>query len=144
MTNRRRSERLIITLPPDVVDRLKHGGARSDKTHGPYNYTRQLRRTLGLYEAVVLKSDPRETKGMPEEQYELVISLLRDPHRLETFHIHRLGDYLLEVPECAPRAREIGLDPADLAATADGLSFAEKLHLVDAAQIRHAPPPKAK
>ncbi len=141
MTTRVRPNRLIITLPPDVLDRLKARGARSDKTHGPYNYTQQLTRTLGLYDSVVVRSDPRDTRAFPEEHYELILDLLRDPSRLEAFHIHRLGDYLLDVPRFAQRARDLGLDPAALAQTVNGLSFAEKLHLVDAAQVRYAPPP---
>jgi hypothetical protein len=141
MTNRRRSERLIITLPPEVIDRLKSRGARSDKTHGPYNYTQQLTRTLELYESVVVKSDPRDTRSLPEDHYDLILGLLRDPQKLEAFHIHRLGDFLLELPLFAERARAIGLDPEQLAKTLNAYSYAEKLHLVDAAQIRNAPPP---
>jgi hypothetical protein len=145
MTIRRRYDRLIITLPPDVIDRLKARGARSDKTHGPYNLTQQLTRTLGLYESVVVRSDPRETQGLPEEHYELILDFLRDPQRLETFHITRLGDYLVEVPGFAQRVRDLGLDPAALAKTVNALTFAEKLHLVDSAQVRHAPAaPKAR
>jgi hypothetical protein len=106
MTNRR-SDRLIITLPPEVIDRLKTRGARSDKTHGPYNYTQQLTRTLELYESVVVKSDPRDTRSLPEAQYDLILDLLHDPQKLESFHIHRLGDYLLEVPVFAERARDM-------------------------------------
>jgi hypothetical protein len=140
MTNRR-SDRLIITLPPEVIDRLKTRGARSDKTHGPYNYTQQLTRTLELYESVVVKSDPRDTRSLPEDQYDLILDLLHDPQKLESFHIHRLGDYLLEVPVFAERARDMGLDPEELAKTLNAFTFAEKLHLVDAAQIRNPPPP---
>ncbi|HEV3459844.1 MAG TPA: hypothetical protein VHG32_25135 [Thermoanaerobaculia bacterium] len=142
MSNRHRSERLIITLPPDVLDRLRTRGARSDKTHhGPYNYTNQLTRTLNLYESVVLRSDPRETRGLPETHYDLILDLLLEPHRLEMFHIHRLGEYLLELPDFSQRARRLGLEPAALAATVNGFTYAEKLHLVDSARIRHAPPP---
>jgi hypothetical protein len=141
MTSRRRSNRLIITIPPDVIDRLKTRGARSDKTHGPYNYTQQLTRTLELYESVVVKSDPRETRDLPEEHYDLVLDLLHDPQRLESFHIHHLGDYVSEVPHFAERARTIGLDPDQFAKAINAYTFAEKLHLVDAAQIRNAPPP---
>jgi hypothetical protein len=139
MTNRRPSNRLIITLPSDVIDRLQNRGARSDKTHGPYNYTQQLTRTLGLYESVVVRSDPRETQGLPEEQYELILDFLREPHRIESFHITRLGDYLLEAPGFAQRVRDLGLEPAALAETVNALTFAEKLHLADSAQVRHAP-----
>jgi len=141
MTIRRRHDRLIITLPPDVLDRLRTRGARSDKTHGPYNYTKQLTRTLGLYESIVVRSDPRETQDLPQEHYDLIIDELREPQRLETFHIHRLGGYLLEVPDFPQRARDLGLDPAALAKTVNDLTFAEKLHLVDSAQIHHASPP---
>lgn len=137
--SRRRSDRLIITLPPEVLDRLRHRGARSDKTHGPYNYTQQLTRTLELYESVVIKSDPRETRDLPQAHYELVLDLLHDPQRLEAFHIHRLGDYLSDDPQFAARARAVGLDPAELARTINAYTFAEKLHLVDSAQIRNAP-----
>jgi len=139
MTNRRRSDRLIITLPPDVLDRLRTRGARSDKTHGPYNYTQQLTRTLELYESVVVKSDPRETRDLPEKHYDLVLDLLRDPQRLETFHIHHLGDYLSEQPHYSERARAIGVEPDQFARDLNAYTFAEKLHLVDAAQVRNAP-----
>jgi hypothetical protein len=140
MTNRR-SDRLIITLPPEVIDRLKSRGARSDKTHGPYNYTQQLTRTLELYESVVVKSDPRDTRSLPADHYDLILDRLHDPQKLESFHIHRLGDYLLEVPLFAERARALGLEPEELAKTLNAYTFAEKLHLVDAAQIRNPPPP---
>jgi hypothetical protein len=139
MTSRHRSDRLIITLPPDVLDRLRTRGARSDKTHGPYNYTQQLTRTLELYESVVVKSDPRETRDLPEKHYGLVLDLIRDPQKLETFHIHHLGDFLSELPGYAERARALGLDPDQFARDLNAYTFAEKLHLVDAAQIRNAP-----
>jgi len=139
MNSRRRSDRLIITLPPDVIDRLRTRGARSDKTHGPYNYTQQLTRTLELYESVVVRSDPRETRDLPEAHYDLVLDLIRDPQKLESFHIHHLGDYLAELPRYAERARAIGVDPARLARDINAYTFAEKLHLVDAAQVRNAP-----
>jgi hypothetical protein len=143
MPSPRRAKRLVITLSPAVVERLKAHGARSDRTHGPYNYTQQLTRALQLYESVVVRSDPRDTRALPEDHYGLILDLLEDPHELETFHVHHLGDYLAELPAFAARARQLGLDPAKLAKTLNAYTFAEKLHLVDAAQIRHAPrPPK--
>ena len=140
MTKRQSSDNLIITLPQEVVARLRSRGARADRYHGPYNLTQQLSRTLGLYESVVIRSDPRATRGLPEDRYDLILDLLRDSHELETFRIHHLGQYLFETPDFAARAREIGADPAALAAEITAYSFAEKLHLVDAAQIRNAPP----
>ncbi len=138
-----RSDRLIITLPPAVIVRLQTRGARADRTHGPFNYTQQLSRSLDLYESVVVRSDPRTTRGLAAEPYDLILDLLRDPQELETFHIHRLGDYLSDLPEFAACTRQIGADPAELATTVNAFSFAEKLHLVDAAQIRNAPRPTA-
>jgi hypothetical protein len=137
----RHSDRLIITLPPAVIDRLHTRGARSDRTHGPFNYTQQLSRTLELYESIIIRSDPRATRGLPEDQYQLILELLLDPQKLEAFHILRLGDYLSDLPHFLARTREIGADAANLAATINACSFAEKLHLVDAAQIRNAPRP---
>jgi hypothetical protein len=141
VTSRQRSDRLIITLPPAVIDRLHSRGARSDRTHGPFNYTQQVSRTLELYESVVIRSDPRVTRGLAEELYDLILELLLDPQELETFHIHRLGDYLSDLPDFAARARKLGAKPEQLAKTINAYAFAEKLHLVDAAQIRNAPPP---
>lgn len=138
MTRSRPAKRLIITLPPEVIDRLRSRGARSDKNHGPYNLTRQLTRALGLFDAVVLKSDPRETGDLGASAYDLIVDLLRDPHRLETFHVHCLGEYLLELPDFASRARGSGLEPEEFAKTVGRLTFAEKLHLVDAAQLHHS------
>jgi len=141
MTRTRPGKRLIITLPPEVLLRLRNRGARSDKNHGPFNYTRQLTRALWLYDSVVLRSDPRERGALGKQHYELVVDLLRDPHRLEAFHIHCLGEYLLEIPDFARRAREIGLEPEALAKAVGGLTFAEKLHLVDSAQLRQSSRP---
>jgi hypothetical protein len=139
MSNPTHSDRLIITLPRQVIDRLKARGGRSDKTHGRCSYTRLLTRTLGLYESIIVRSDPRETRALPEPQYELIVDLLREPQRFEAFHIQRLGEYLLDLPDFARRARALGLEPEAFARDVNGLTFAEKLHLVDSAQIRHAP-----
>ena len=141
MSRSRPARPLIITLPPEVMHRLRDRGARSDKNHGPYNLTRQLTRALGLFESVVLKSDPTETGALSERAYHLVVDVLRDAHRLEPFHIHCLGEYLLELPDFARRVRCIDLEPEELAKTVGRLTFAEKLHLVDAAQLRHPPRP---
>jgi hypothetical protein len=136
----RRPASLQITLPVAVVDRLRSRGARSDRYHGPLGYTRQLNRTLDLYESVLVKSDPRETRGLAAEHYELIVELIDDPQKLESFHVQRLGQYLAEVAGFAERARAAGIaDPEEFARTLDGFSFAEKLHLLDAAQLRHAP-----
>lgn len=137
---RQRPHRSTVSLPPKLRNRLEARGARSDKSHGPFNYTSQLARTLELYDSVLIKSDPRQTSDMPEHDYQLVLELLTDPLALETFHIARLGDYLFELPAYQARARERKFDPQRFRETINAYPFAEKLHLVDAAQVRNAPP----
>jgi hypothetical protein len=136
----RRSHRSTISLPPKLRSQLEARGARSDKSHGPYNYTRQLARTLALFDDVLSKSDPRNTSGLPQDRYDLILEVLTDPLSLESFHITRLGDYLAELPLFRDRARELALDCDELRNTINALPFAEKLHLVQTAQVRHAPP----
>jgi hypothetical protein len=137
---RQRGHRSTISLPPELRAALEARGARSDKSHGPYNYTHQLARTLEFYGAVVERSDPRQTRGMPADQYELVVEVLTDPLALKTFHILHLGDYLLEIPAFRARLRDLELDSRRLRDLLNDYPFAEKLHLVEAAQVRHAPP----
>jgi hypothetical protein len=137
---RQRAHRSTISLPPKLRNRLEARGARSDKSHGPYNYTRQLARTLELYDSVLIKSDPRQTREMPEDDYEMVVAVLTDPLALESFHIVRLGDFLFDLPEFRARARERGIDPQQFRDKLNAFPYAEKLHLVDAAQVRNAPP----
>ncbi|HEY6324836.1 MAG TPA: hypothetical protein VJA16_25090 [Thermoanaerobaculia bacterium] len=135
-----RERRSTISLAPEVRAALEARGARSDKGHGPRNYTRQLARTVELYGAVVERSDPRQTRDMPADQYELVVEVLTDPLALATFHILHLGDYLLDLPAFRARLRELEVDSEQLRGLLNGYPFAEKLHLVEAAQVRHAPP----
>jgi hypothetical protein len=116
------------------------GGASSDKSRGPFNYTRQLSRTLELYERVLVKSDPRVTQNMAAEVYDLVVEVLTDPQELEDFHITKLGNYLVDLPAFRARAGEHRVDMESFRKMLNGYSFAEKLHLVDAAQVRNAPP----
>jgi hypothetical protein len=137
---RQRTHRSTISLSPKLRDRLEARGARSDKGHGPYNYTRQLARTLELYDSVLIKSDPRQTRDMPEEHYEMVLELLIEPLALESFHIVRLGDYLFDLPAFRARARERRIDPQQFRDMLNAFPYAEKLHLTDAAQVRNAPP----
>jgi hypothetical protein len=137
--SRQRRRRTTIALPSSLRDRLEARGARSDKGHGPYNYTRQLARTVERYDSVLARSDPRQTRDLPDEAYELVVELLTSPLELESFHILHLGDYLFDQPAFHARAGERRIDPQQLRDTLNALPYAEKLHLADAAQVRNAP-----
>ena len=136
---RQRPSRSTVSLPPRVRQRLEARGARAAKGHGRFSYTNQLARTLVFYDSVLGKSDPRQTAGMRPDQYDLVLEILTEPLELQEFHILRLGDYLFEHRTFQARARERQIDPRQLCDTLNGYPFAEKLHLVDAAQTRHAP-----
>ncbi len=140
MPPRQRSSRSTVSLAPKLRRTLETRGARSDKGHGPFNYTNQLIRTMELYDSVLGRSDPRRTAGMPPDHYELVLEILTEPLELEDFHILRLGDYLFELRAFQDQARQRQLDPRPFCDALNNYPFAEKLHLVDAAQIRHAPP----
>ena len=135
-----RPRRSTVSLAPWLRQTLEERGARGDKSHGPFNYTIQLTRTLARYDTVIARSDPRETAAMPPDHYELVVDSLTEPLDLEDFHISRLGDYLFEQRAFQALARERRLDPRQVCDTLNGYPFAEKLHLVDTAQVRHAPP----
>jgi hypothetical protein len=135
---RRPPHRSTISLAPELRARLEARGARSDKGHGPYNYTRQLGRTLELFDSLLAKSDPRQTNAMPQDDYDLVVAALPDALMLVTFHIAHLGDFLFELPAFRARAAELALDPQELRDRINAYPFAEKVHLAQAAQIHHA------
>jgi hypothetical protein len=137
--SRHRRSRSTISLPSHLRDRLEARGARSDKGHGPYNYTRQLARTVELYDSVLARSDPRQTLNLPQEDYELVVELLTEPLQLTDFHILHLGDCLFDLPAFHARAGERRIDPQQLRDTLNALPYAEKVHLADAAQVHNAP-----
>jgi hypothetical protein len=137
---RQHPSRSTVSLPPWVRQRFEARGARAARgRHGSFSYTNQLARTLEFYDSVLGKSDPRQTAGMRPDQYDLVLEILTEPLELKEFHILRLGDYLLEHRTFQARARERQIDPRQLCEALNGYPFAEKLHLVEAALIRHAP-----
>ncbi len=130
-----RKERTNLAIPPAVQQSLEARGARRRRGPGPLNFRRQLTQSLETFDNLLLHSDPRRTKQMPEPMYEAVLELLTNPLSLESFHILHLGTYLTTLPGWEARA---GAGAARLAETVDSYSFAEKLHLVEAAQARHA------
>lgn len=81
---------------------------------------------------------------MSQADYELVLDVLTDPVAIEVFHVVVLGDYLRELPAFQNEAKMRQRDPETLLKAINAYSYAEKLHLVDAAQARHAPPPPRK
>jgi hypothetical protein len=144
-----------MTLPPEVIVRLRRRGAASRKgrqpsDHGTQSYTLSLQRSLGQFDSIAVHSDPRETRGLAPAVYELIVTVLTSPRTLDLGHIRRLGSYLTDSPLFHERARALGLSPTVLADEINAYSFAEKVHLIDAAELVHhglaapaAPRPRA-
>ncbi|HEV3459839.1 MAG TPA: hypothetical protein VHG32_25110 [Thermoanaerobaculia bacterium] len=133
-----RRHRSTISLAPRLRAQLAARGARTDKGGGPYSFTSQLARAVELFDSLLAKSDPRQTRDMPQGDYDLAIEALTDPLELGEFHIARLGDYLWERRAFRARAAELAIDPQEFRDRINAYPFAEKLHLVQAAQVRHA------
>jgi hypothetical protein len=87
-------------------------------------------------------TDPRLTRGMPEEFHGLVIRLLPAPWALGRFEIRKLEQVLEDAPGFAAAVTAGGVDPAVLLAAVAAASPAEKLTLVDHA-IQHQAPATA-
>jgi hypothetical protein len=98
-----------------------------------------LNLSLLLYDSVHMPCDPRHTRALPQEQYDLVVEILQGSHLLEASEVQRLGEVLLKIPRFSARGRELGVDADELAKTISGYGFVEKLHLVDAAELRATP-----
>jgi hypothetical protein len=92
--------------------------------------------TLTLYQEF---TDPRETRGMPDDIHDLVIRLLPEPWSLRRYEIKHLEGVLESTPGFAAAARAAGLDPAAVLAAVAATTPAEKLTLADHAIQLQAP-----
>jgi hypothetical protein len=131
-----------MTLPPEVLAYLRRRGATSRKgrqphDQGPHSYTLSLQRNLGQFNSLVHHSDPRITRGLSPNVYDLIVALIIAPRTLDLAEIKSLGDYLAGVEGFAERMRSLGLSADSLAAAVNAYTFAEKVHLIDAAELLH-------
>ncbi len=138
MKPRRPKKPFKFTLPADIRNLLEERGAHGDRTHGPHGYTAQFLLTFSLSCSALTHSDPRETRGWTEPFYSQILKGIPNPEVLDQFHIARLGDYIGAQPTFLELAKNLHLEPKLLVETLNGLSFAEKSHLVDAATARQA------
>ncbi len=121
---------------------LARRGARSHRGRGTFSRSVVLGRVLESHRLYQEFTDPRQTRGMPEELHALVLRLLPEPWALRRFEIQRLEDVLELTPGFAAAVRGAGVDPAVLLAEVAAATPAEKLTLVDHS-IQHQAPAAA-
>jgi hypothetical protein len=124
-----------------MLDFLTRLGARSDKGGSRWSRANVVREQFDLFLASLDESDPRHTRDFPQRYYDLVLALLTEPWSLNATTIKILDAYISTLPTFKALLTEAHQREAFLAAIAE-LSFAERLHLVEAAQIHYAPLPK--
>jgi hypothetical protein len=132
-----------IRVPADkkLLQFLSSRGARADKGRSPWNRSHILRMQLDLWLASLDESDPRATRNFPQAYYDLTIKLLTEPWELNARMIKRLSAYVQTLLDLDDLLTEAGIDRGAYLAALEDLSFAERLHLVEAAQAHHAPKP---
>jgi hypothetical protein len=121
---------------------LERRGGRSHRGRGAFNRSVVLGRLLDSHRLYQEFTDPRQTRGMPEELHALVIRLLPEPWTLRRFEIQKLEHVLEDTPGFAAAVTAAGVDPAVLLAAIAAATPAEKLTLVDHA-IQHQAPAAA-
>jgi hypothetical protein len=99
-----------------------------------------LRGQLDLLVAVVDESDPRLTRDFPQEYYDLTLELLTEPWSLNAQMIKKLTVYV-QALNLEELLEQHGIDQEPYLQALEKLTFAERLHLVEAAQAHHAPRP---
>jgi hypothetical protein len=133
--------RLQIQASPDMVDFLNRRGARPDRGRSPFSLTNVMRQQFELFMASIDESDPRLSRGFPQEYYDLTIELVTQPWTLNADAIRLLDHYLGRQPHLNYLLEQIGADRKAYLAAIAKLNFSERLHLVEQAHVRHAPPP---
>src|SRR5260370_8150646 len=90
---------------------LERRGGRSHRGRGAFNRSLVFGRVLDSHRLYVEFTDPRQTRGMPEEVHALVIRLLPEPWALKRFEILKLESVLDLTPASAPAATAPPLKP---------------------------------
>ncbi len=132
---------LRIPASDKLLAHLESLGARPDRGGSPWNRSNVLRGQLELFLASLSESDPRATRSFPQEYYEVTLQVLTEPWLLNARVIRVLPSYVEAQPDLGSILAELGVDRAAYLKALGKLSFAEKLYLVEAAQMHHAPKP---
>jgi len=125
-------KQLTVHLEPDTYVEIQERGAGGDR--GP---SEVVRRRLEMLDSLVIHCDPRSTRGFPDPFFDFLVSFLKAPWNIPPDRIVGLEVYLAQRPGFDAAARRAGIDPAALRRAVRELSFAEKLALIDAAEVHH-------
>ncbi|HVT14721.1 MAG TPA: hypothetical protein VHQ90_00890 [Thermoanaerobaculia bacterium] len=126
-----------IQIAPDDVEFLARRGARPHRGGGHFSRSAVLQRALRTLRLLLEHSDPRTTRGLPEEMHAVALALIPLPCDLTGFELRRLADILAESPDFPAHTGRAGIDPQDFLAAIAALSFPEKVALVDQALQAH-------
>jgi hypothetical protein len=118
---------------------LSRRGARSHRGGGTFSRSVVLHRSLQALRDILDRSDPRQTRGMPEAMHRLVVRLLPEPWALKVFEVEQMSTLLARTPGFEAAAAAAEVDPAELLTLISELSFGEKMCLVDGALQEQAP-----
>jgi hypothetical protein len=122
-----------------MLDFLNRLGARSDKGRSRWSFANVVREQFDLFLASLDESDPRVTRDFPQSYYDLTVELLTEPWSLNSTTIKILDAYISTLPHLKTLLAEAHVKRETFLAAIAGLTFAERLHLVEAAHVRHAP-----
>jgi hypothetical protein len=101
-----------------------------------------MRRNCDIWVAVIEESDPRKSRPpFPQEYYDLTLEVLDHPWTLDADLIRLLAGYIAHQANLPALLEQRGVERAAYLQAVAELSFAERVHLVEAALVRHAPPP---
>ncbi|HVT60380.1 MAG TPA: hypothetical protein VHR45_18550 [Thermoanaerobaculia bacterium] len=122
-----------------TLAQLERWGARAHRGGGDFARNTVLLRSLQALYAFVEFSDPRETAGLPEAMFRVVVEAVEAPWRLRPLEVKQLAEVLRRSPGFEEAAREAGIETRELLAKIEPLGFAEKLALVYRAIQEQAP-----
>jgi hypothetical protein len=138
--------RIQIQATPEVAEFLYRQGARPDRGGRTFGLSNVMRQQLALFLAVIEESDPRTRKNrppFPQDYYDLTIEVLAQPSTVNADLIRLLDGYIARQAHLPSLLEERGVERSAYLHAVAELDFAERLHLVEKALVRHAPtPPK--
>ena len=105
---------ISLQISAAAAQYLEQRGGRSHRGGGIFRRSVVLGRVLESHRLYQEFTDPRLTRGMPEELHALVIRLLPEPWALGRFEIRKLEQVLEDAPGFAAAVTAAGMDPAVL------------------------------
>jgi hypothetical protein len=134
--------RLQIQATPELIDFLNRQGALPDRGRSSFSLSNVMRRQVALLLAVINESDPRKIRpSFPQEYYNVTIEVLAHPWTLGADLIRLLDGYIACQTHLPSLLEREGVERSAYLHAIHELSFAERVHIVEMALIRHAPPP---